>query len=97
MTKPLAPTSHLRPMTVAEERLAVRCARGRVVLIDDDTEILAALTALIELEGYACESYESALAYLQVLNYNRPCFPAPVASCATSRCRSSMDLNYNAA
>lgn len=77
MTKPLAPTSHLRPMTVAEERLAVRCARGRVVLIDDDTEILAALTALIELEGYACESYESALAYLQVLNYNRPCFPGP--------------------
>ena len=77
MTKPLAPTPHLRPMTVAEERLAARCIRGRVVLIDDDTEILAALAALIEMEGYACESYESALAYLQVLNYNRPCFPGP--------------------
>jgi FixJ family two-component response regulator len=47
------------------------------VLIDDDSEILAALAALIEMEGYACESYESALAYLQVLNYNRPCFPGP--------------------
>jgi two-component system response regulator FixJ len=77
MTKPLALTPHLRPITVAEERLAARCARGRVVLIDDDTEILAALAALIEVEGYACERYESALAYLQVLNYNRPCFPGP--------------------
>lgn len=66
-----------RPVTVAEDHLAARCARGRVVLIDDDAEILTALAALIELEGYACESYASALTYLQVLNYNRPCFPGP--------------------
>ena len=67
----------LRPVTVSDEKLAQRCARGRVVLIDDDSEILAALAALIELEGYACETYASAVDYLHVLNYNRPCFPGP--------------------
>ncbi|MDD2712633.1 MAG: hypothetical protein PHU77_06895 [Simplicispira sp.] len=68
------PTRH--PVTVSDERLAQRCARGRVVLIDDDTDILTALTALIELEGYACEAYTSAVDYLQAINYNQPCFKA---------------------
>ena len=66
-----------RTVTVSDEELAARCARGRVVLIDDDAEILSALTLLIEMEGYACETYDSALSYLQVLNFNRPCFPGP--------------------
>jgi FixJ family two-component response regulator len=48
-----------------------------VVLIDDDPEILAALSMLISMDGYACESYDSAQAYLQVLDFNRPCFPGP--------------------
>lgn len=69
--------SHRRPITVSDEKLAQRCANGRVVLIDDDREILAAFAALIELDGYACETYASALDYLHVLNYNRPCFPGP--------------------
>jgi two-component system, LuxR family, response regulator FixJ len=73
MTRPGA----RKAVTVDDEKLAKRCARGRVVVIDDDPEILAALSALLELEGYACETYVSALAYLQVLNYNRPCFPGP--------------------
>jgi two-component system response regulator FixJ len=76
MSKLVADPSR-RQVTVVEEKLAARCARGRIVVIDDDAEILTALTALIELEGYACESYGSALAYLQMLNYNRPCFPGP--------------------
>lgn len=71
------PTASRSPITVQDEKLAERCARGRVVVIDDDAEILAALAALLDLEGYACETYGSALAYLQVLNYNRPCFPGP--------------------
>lgn len=66
-----------RPVTVNDQQLAQRCARGRVVLIDDDAQILSGLASLIELEGYACERYTSALDYLQVLNYNRPCFPGP--------------------
>ncbi|WP_201098115.1 response regulator [Thiocystis minor] len=66
-----------RPMRVSDRRLANRCARGHVVVIDHDVEILAALRAIFELEGYACETYDSAVAYLQVLNDNRPCFPGP--------------------
>jgi FixJ family two-component response regulator len=68
---------HRQSVTVSDEALAARCALGRVVLIDDDTEILSALSLLLEMEGYACERYESALDYLQVLNFNRPCFPGP--------------------
>ena len=71
------PTQTRQPVTVSDQKLALRCAHGRVVLIDDDAEIVYALAALIELEGYACETYASALAYLQVLNYHRPCFPGP--------------------
>jgi len=66
-----------RIVTVHDEQLARRCAQGRVVIIDDDTEILAAFKALLEMEGYACETYPSGSAYLQVLNYNRPCFAGP--------------------
>lgn len=65
------------PVTLSDEKFAARCALGRVVIIDDDTEILSALASLIEMEGYACETYASALDYLQVLTYNRPCFPGP--------------------
>jgi two-component system response regulator FixJ len=71
------PTASRRPITVQEQEFAERCARGRVVVIDDDAEILAALAALLDLEGYACETYGSALTYLQVLNYNRPYFSGP--------------------
>lgn len=66
-----------RPVTVDEEQLAKRCARGRVVIIDDDGEILAALSALMDLESYACETYVSAADYLNMLTYNRPVFPGP--------------------
>ena len=66
-----------QPVTLSDEKLAARCARGRVVLIDDDTEILSALSALIEMEGYACETHTSALGYLQVLASNRQPFPGP--------------------
>jgi FixJ family two-component response regulator len=68
---------HLRPITVADHELAARCARGRVVIIDDDGEIISALAALIHFMGYACETYTSALDYLHVLNCNRPYFPGP--------------------
>ncbi len=66
-----------KPVTVDEHDLAQRCALGRVVVIDDDVEILSALAALFDMEGYACETYVSAVSYLQMLNYNRPCFPGP--------------------
>lgn len=62
---------------MADEALAARCLRGRVVVVDDDSEILYALNALFLQEGYACETYASAQAYLQVLNINQACFPGP--------------------
>jgi len=71
------PKEYRTPITVFDQKLAERCARGRVIIIDDDEEILSALTALVEMEGYACETYVSALSYLQMLNYNRPCFRGP--------------------
>lgn len=55
------------PMTLDERRRAERRFRGRIIVIDDDPEILAALRALFELEHYACETYDSALAYLRGL------------------------------
>ncbi|WP_416559012.1 response regulator transcription factor [Limnohabitans sp. yimb22184] len=61
-----------------DPELAERCARGRVVVIDDDLGILEAFRNLIELDGYACETYSSARAYLQVLEFNRPLHPGPV-------------------
>lgn len=70
-------TRYRQPITFSDEQLAARCARGRVVIIDDDAEVLAALAVLVEMEGYACETYPSAVDYLHVLNYNRPCFPGP--------------------
>lgn len=65
------------PVTVAEHTLAEQCARGRVIVIDDDEQILSALAALIALEGYACESYASGLAYLQELGNTAPRFAGP--------------------
>ncbi|MBB1075120.1 response regulator transcription factor [Rhodoferax sp. 4810] len=44
-----------------------RCAQGHVVIIDDDLDILMAFKALLDLEGYACETFSSALDYLEVL------------------------------
>jgi FixJ family two-component response regulator len=66
-----------RPVTVGDEALALRCSRGRVVLIDDDVEILSALASLLDLEGYACETYPSALQYLQVMAFTQPQFAGP--------------------
>ncbi len=62
---------------IFDEEHAARCARGRVVVIDDDRAIVAALSALLEMEGYACETHASAEAYLHVLSYNSPSFPGP--------------------
>ena len=64
-------------LTENDERLAARCANGRVVIIDDDPEVLASIAALLEIKGYAVETYSSALSYLQVLTANQAVFPGP--------------------
>ena len=73
----MPPATYRKSITVSDEVLAAKCARGRVVIIDDDPEILTALAALMDLDGYACETYASGLAYLQVLNENRAYFAGP--------------------
>jgi len=66
-----------RAITAEERRFAERCTRGRVLVIDDDPEILTALRALIEFEGYACETFDSAHAYLHALTAGPAPFPGP--------------------
>ena len=64
-------------MTVDDEILAARYARGCVVLIDDDAEVLAALSARLMFEGYAVETFASARHYLDALDAPVPSFPGP--------------------
>lgn len=70
-------TSRRVVITVDDELLAARCARGRVVVIDDDEDVLSALSALIALEGFAVEAYSSATDYLQDVALNLPAFSGP--------------------
>ena len=66
------------PLDAHDRDLVARCLRGRVIVIDDDLDILDAFSRLISLEGYACETYPGARAYLQVLDCNRPLHAGPV-------------------
>ncbi|MEI6760916.1 MAG: response regulator [Betaproteobacteria bacterium] len=60
-----------------DEIAAARYARGCVVLIDDDAEVLAALAARLRFEGYAVETFASARHYLAALGAPVPSFPGP--------------------
>ena len=64
-------------MTVDDESVAGRYARGCVVLIDDDAEVLSALSARLHFEGYAVETFASARHYLDALDFPKPSFPGP--------------------
>ncbi len=65
------------PVTVEEERLAERCAQGRVIVIDDDADWRDAIAYALELEGYAWESHASALSFLSAQQQLEPAFPGP--------------------
>lgn len=67
-----------RPVvTIHDEREAARHARGCVAIIDDDDAIREAVKTLLDLEGYATETYASAMHYVDVLQQNEPSFPGP--------------------
>ena len=66
------------PEVWSSAELAERCHRGRIILVDDDDEILAAFTSLLELEGYACEAFSSAVDYLRQLETLRTFPPRPL-------------------
>jgi two-component system response regulator FixJ len=78
---PIRP-AHRKPVTVHEEADAARCARGRVVLIDDDQHILASLKTLVELSGFMGETYATAEEFLASLARAEPVYPGP--SCVVS-------------
>ena len=65
------------PEVWSSAELAERCHRGRIILVDDDDEILAAFTSLLELEGSACEAFSSAVDYLRQLETLRTFPPGP--------------------
>jgi FixJ family two-component response regulator len=72
----------LRPIkttivTVDDEREAMRCSKGRVILIDDDHGFLDSLDQLLHMEGYATESYQSAMEFLGTLKSQEPVFDGP--------------------
>ena len=66
-----------RVVTVDDESVAGRYARGCVILIDDDAEVLSALSARLNFEGYAVETFASARHYLDALDSPKPSFPGP--------------------
>ena len=74
---PSPPSRARRVVTVDDEILAARYARGCVVLIDDDAEVLSALSARLIFEGYAVETFASARHYLEALDLPVPSFPGP--------------------
>jgi FixJ family two-component response regulator len=65
-------------VTADDENLAARCAKGRVVIIDDEADIADALQTLLHLTGYACDIFSDAIGYLQALGQEQPVFPGPV-------------------
>ncbi|MCX6546818.1 MAG: response regulator [Acidobacteria bacterium] len=67
-----------RALPPANKDQAARLKKGLVTIIDDDTEILVALAALLDLEGYAYETFTSPLDFLNSLNAPPPKFPGPV-------------------
>jgi FixJ family two-component response regulator len=66
-----------RVVTVDDEALAARYARGYVALVDDDADVLSALAARLSFEGYAVQTFASALHYLEALDLAEPSFPGP--------------------
>jgi len=66
-----------KPVTVTDKQFAERCLRGRIILIDDDPEIISALVSLLDMEGYACETYLSATQFLQEQPLKALSFPGP--------------------
>lgn len=55
----------LRIINIDDERLAKRAAKGIVSVVDDETQVLESLQALIEYEGYLCLTYTSVPEFLK--------------------------------
>jgi FixJ family two-component response regulator len=68
-----------RPIvTIEDQREAARCLKGKIILIDDDIEIISAFSLLLEMQGYSVEAYYNAIDYLSAAQNNTQRFPGPV-------------------
>ncbi len=68
---------HRPVVTIHDERQAARHARGCIAIVDDDDAIREAVRTLLDLEGYATETYASARDYLEMIERAEPSFPGP--------------------
>lgn len=64
-------------VTIHDEREAVRHARGRVSVVDDDHAVRSAVAAVLSDEGYAVTEYASAEEFLDFEQRAEPLFPGP--------------------
>lgn len=72
------PNKIFRPIvTIHDEREAARHARGCIAIIDDDDAIREAVKTLLDLEGYATQTYASASQYIEFMERAEPGFPGP--------------------
>lgn len=68
----------IRPIvTIHDERQAARHARGSIAIIDDDDAIREAVMTLLDLEGYATQTYASAIEFLEYMSHGEARFPGP--------------------
>lgn len=67
----------LQPVTVAEQRIAKRCANGAIYLLDDNKLLLESLTSLLKQEGFAVYPYQAAVEFVVNSPLDSPRFPGP--------------------
>lgn len=64
-------------VTIHDEREAMRHARGRVSVVEDDDAVRAAVAAVLSDEGYAVAEFASAEDFIDFERRAEPLFPGP--------------------
>lgn len=68
----------VRPVvTIHDEREAMRHARGRISVVDDDHAVRSAVAAVLSDEGYAVVAFASAEEFIAFEQRAEPLFPGP--------------------
>jgi FixJ family two-component response regulator len=68
----------VRPVvTIHDEREAMRHARGRVSVVDDDDAVRSAVAAVLSDQGYAVAQFASAAEFIDFEQRAEPLFPGP--------------------